>query len=293
VASGRALARGIDMKLQLVAPRQGLVWVRKAFRVFARQPLGFASLFAACLFVFLVLGLVPFVGTVALLVLPPVGSLLFMIASRGVEEGRSAMPGSMIELGRSRRSELLALLKLGLAYAASTFLLFWLAGVLDGGALESFLASLPDSKTTPDSAAARVADPNLQLGLILRLVFAGALSIPFWHAPALVHWDSQPWGKSLFFSSVAIWRNKGAFAVYGLAWMALWLMLLAVVSIGVGVFGPQRFTLVATPLTLIFTTVFYASLWYTFADCFSPAGPAGAEPGSDIDPPNPLTKGSP
>ena len=29
-------------------------------------------------------------------------------------------------------------------------------------------------------------------------------------------------------------------------------MLLAVVSIGVGLFGPQRFTLVATPLTLIF-----------------------------------------
>ena len=280
------------MKLQLVAPRQGAVWVRKAFQVFARQPLGFASLFAACLFVFLLLGLVPFVGTIALLVLPPAGSLLFMIASRRVGEGQPAMPGAIVELVSAGKSRLLSLLKLGLAYAGATFFVFWLAGVLDGGALERFLESLADAKTTPQSAAASVADPRLQLGLILRLLFAGALSIPFWHAPALVHWGGQGWAKSLFFSSVALWRNKGAFAFYGLVWMALWMMLLAIVSIGVGVFGPQRFTLVATPLTLIFSTIFYASLWFTFADCFSSADAASTPPGDSVGPTDSLTKGS-
>jgi len=280
------------MKLQLVAPREGAVWVRKAFQVFARQPLGFASLFAACLFVFLLLGLIPFVGTIALLVLPPAGSLLFMIASRRVSEGQAAMPGAIVELVTSGRSRLVSLLKLGLAYAGATFFVFWLAGVLDGGALEKFLESLADARTTPQSAAARVADPHLQLGLILRLVFAGALSIPFWHAPALVHWGGQGWAKSLFFSSVALWRNKGAFALYGLVWMALWMLLLAIVSIGVGVFGPQRFTLVATPLTLIFSTIFYASLWFTFTGCFSPAAPASAAPGESSGPTDSLTKGS-
>jgi hypothetical protein len=280
------------MKLQLVAPRQGLVWVRKAFQVFARQPLGFAALFAACLFVFLLLGLIPFVGTIALLVLPPAGSLLFMIASRLASEGKAPMPAAIVQLATSGRSRLLALLKLGIAYAAATFFVFWLAGVIDGGALEAFLESLPDAKTTPESAAAHVGDPRLQLGLLLRLVFAGALSVPFWHAPALVHWGGQGWAKSLFFSSVALWRNKGAFAVYGLAWMALWLLLLAIVSVGVGLFGPQRFTLVAMPLTLIFSTIFYASLWFTFADCFAPADAETSaprdDPGTDS-----LTKGSP
>ena len=280
------------MKLQLVAPREGAVWVRKAFQVFARQPLGFASLFAACLFVFLLLGLIPFVGTIALLVLPPAGSLLFMIASRRVSEGQPAMPGAIVELVTSGKSRLLSLLKLGLAYAGATFFVFWLAGVLDGGALEKFLESLADAKTTPQSAAAHVGDPRLQLGLILRLLFAGALSIPFWHAPALVHWGGQGWAKSLFFRSVALWRNKGAFALYGLVWMALWMLLLAIVSIGVGVFGPQRFTLVATPLTLIFSTIFYASLWFTFTGCFSPAAPASAAPGESSGPTDSLTKGS-
>jgi hypothetical protein len=274
------------VKLQLVAPRQGLVWVKQAFRVFARQPLGFAALFAACLFVFLLLGLIPLIGTVALLVLPPAGSLLFMIASRRVGEGKHAMPGAIVELASAGRGRLLALLKLGLAYAAATFVVFWIAGILDGGTLEAFLESLPDTKTTPESAAVRVSDPRLQLGLILRLLFAGALSIPFWHAPALVHWGRQDWAKSLFFSSVALWRNKGAFGLYGAAWLALWMLLLAFVSLGVGVFGPQRFTLVATPLTLVFSTIFYASLWFTFADCFS--SDDGASPAALVDSSDPL-----
>jgi hypothetical protein len=269
------------VKLQLVAPRQGMAWVHKAFQVFARQPLGFAALFAAGLFAFLLLGLIPLIGGIALLVLPPAGSLLFMIASRRVVDGRNAMPGAIVELVTSGRKRLLALLQLGIAYAAATVAVFWLAGVLDGGAFEAFFASLPDPKTTPETAAARIADGRLQLGLILRLVFAGALSIPFWHAPALVHWGEQGWAKSLFFSSVALWRNKGAFAVYGIAWMALWMLLLAFVSIGVGLFGPQRFTLVATPLTLVFLTVFYASLWFTFADCFSSDDAKPARDGVD------------
>jgi hypothetical protein len=274
------------VKLQLVAPRQGLVWVKQAFRVFARQPLGFAALFAACLFVFLLLGLIPLIGTVALLVLPPAGSLLFMIASRRVGEGKHAMPGAIVELASAGRSRLLELLKLGLAYAAATFVVFWIAGILDGGTLEAFLESLPDTKTTPESAAVRVTDPRLQLGLILRLLFAGMLSIPFWHAPALVHWGRHNWAKSLFFSSVALWRNKGAFGLYGAAWLALWMLLLAFVSLGVGVFGPQRFTLVATPLTLVFSTIFYASLWFTFADCFS--SDDGAPPAALVDSSDPL-----
>jgi hypothetical protein len=202
------------------------------------------------------------------------------------------MPGAIVELVTSGKSRLLSLLKLGLAYAGATFFVFWLAGVLDGGALEKFLESLADAKTTPQSAAAHVGAPRLQLGLILRLLFAGALSIPFWHAPALVHWGGQGWAKSLFFSSVALWRNKGAFAVYSLVWLALFLVLLAIVSIGAGLFGPERFALVAVPLILVFMTLFYASLWFTFAGCFSPSDPGAASRRDDVDPPDSLTKGS-
>ena len=280
------------MKLLQVAPGQGTVWVRKAFQAFGRQPLGFASLFAAGLFTSLVLGLVPLLGSIATLALAPVISLLFMIASRRVGAGQAAMPGAIVELFRSGRSRLVALVKLGLVYVAATFLLFWLAGVLDGGALAAFFATLRDAKLTPESAAAHIAAPGVQFGLLLRLLFLGVLSIAFWHAPALVFWGDPGWAKSLFFSSVALWRNKGAFAIYSLVWLALFMVLLAIVSIGAGLFGPERFALVAAPLMLVFMTLFYASLWFTFADCFSPSDPLADSRRDDIDPPDPLTKGS-
>jgi len=280
------------MKLQQVAPGQGSTWVRKAFQVFGRQPLGFASLFAAGLFASLVLGVIPVLGSIATLALAPAISLLFMIASRRVGAGEAAMPGAIVELFRAGRSRLIALVKLGLAYVVATFLLFWLASVLDGGALASFFSTMKDAKLTPEIAAARVAEPGVQFGLVLRLLFLGLLSIAFWHAPALVFWDDRGWAKSLFFSTVALWRNKGAFTVYSLVWVALFMVLLAIVSIGAGLFGPERFALVAAPLMLVFMTVFYASLWFTFADCFIPSDPIAAPGGDDVDPPDPLTKGS-
>jgi len=265
--------------------------VRKGFQVFGRQPLGFASLFAAGLFVSLLLGVIPLLGSVAALALAPALSLLFMIASRRVEVGQAAMPGAIVELFQAGRNRWVALVKLGIAYVVATFLFFWLAGVLDGGALDAFFASLRDTKLTPESAAAHVAEPGVQFGLLLRLLFLGVLSIAFWHAPALVFWGDPGWAKSVFFSTIALWRNKGAFTIYSLVWLALLMALLAIISIGAGLFGPERFALVAAPLMLVFMTLFYASLWFTFADCFTPADPVAASPRGDVDPPAPLTKG--
>jgi len=280
------------VKLLQVAPSQGSVWVRKGFQVFGRQPLGFPSLFAAGLFMSLLLGVIPIVGSIATLALAPAVSLVFMIASRRVATGQAAMPGAIVELFGAGKSRLVALLKLGLVYVAATVLFFWLAGVLDGGALDSFFATLRDSKLTPESAAARVAEPGVQVGLLLRLLFLAALSIAFWQAPALVFWGDPGWAKSLFFSSVALWRNKGAFTIYSLVWLALFMVLLAVVSIGAGLFGPERFALIAAPLMLVFMTLFYASLWFTFADCFSSSDPVAAPKSDSVDPPEPPVKGT-
>ena len=113
---------------------------------------------------------------------------------------------------------------------------------------------------------------------MFRLGLAGLLSVPFWHAPALVLWDGQGFAQALFSSTIACWRNRGAFLVYSVAWTAL------VISVGTGgslVFmllgQAQLFALAAVPMSLLLTTVFYASLYFTFADCFAtdePAAPA-------------------
>ena len=56
--------------------------------------------------------------------------------------------------------------------------------------------------------------------------------------------------------------------------------------------GPDRVKLLALPLSLVFLTVFYASVWFTFADCFAPSDVAAPAPRADLDPPDSATKGS-
>ena len=78
--------------------------------------------------------------------------------------------------------------------------------------------------------------------------------------------------KSLFFSLVAIFRNRKAYLLYGAMWLAL--------SLGVGMVAMLllafvlRFSgliLAATamlPLSLVLAAIFFTSQWFTFRDSF-------------------------
>jgi hypothetical protein len=256
------------------------MWVRQGFALFFKQPLAFAGLFATFLFAVFVLTVVPFIGSLLVLAALPLASLGFMIASRVALDGRFALPNVFIEPLRGPRPRVVAIVQLGLLYAAATLAILWLSDVVDGGALDRLLETLSSGKATQDSVAQKLADPQLQFGLLLRFGLAGLLSVPFWHAPALVHWGEHTAGKALFFSTVAVWRNKGAFAVYSLAWFAVIMLFALLANLVFGLLGQARLVaLAAMPASLVFSTVFYASLYFTFADCFVPDA-VDAAPGS-------------
>ena len=257
------------MKLQLVSPARGATWVRQGFAVFFKQPLAFAAVFAGLMFALFVLALLPTIGPLLLLSGLPLATLAFMIATRRATQGRSPLPAAFIEPVQAGRVRLLVLAKLGLAYAVSTFLIMWLSDAADGGALDALLKTLGDTKTPPEQIVARIRDPQLQFGIVLRVGLASLLSLPFWHAPALSHWGGLGAAKALFFSFVACWRNKGAFAVYALTWAGVILGFAVLANITFLMLGQLRLIgVLAMPASLLFSTVFYASLYFTFADCF-------------------------
>ncbi len=259
------------MRLQLVPPRQGAQWVRQGFAVFVKQPIAFAGLFATFLFVVFAFTLLPFIGPLLLLALLPLGSLGFMIATRHALEGQFPMPRAFIEPLRTGRPKLLALVKLGLLYAAATWAILALCDVIDGGALDALMEAQASNASSPDVIAAKLAHPRLEAGVLLRFALLGLLSVPFWHAPGLVHWGRQTAAKALFFSTVACWRNKGAFIVYSLTWFGVFVLFALVANLAFGLLGRgQLVPFIAMPASLIFSTVFYASLYFTFASCFTP-----------------------
>ncbi len=265
------------MNLQLVPARQGAVWVRRGFQAFIRQPFGFASLFAVCLFFVLLLRAGPALLSLALVIVAPAVSLLFMIATRLSTEGRSPMPHAFTELARAGRPSHVGLLKLGIAYLVAATAIYALSAAVDGGAFGTFVESTRDGKSSQEEVVANMVDARLQLGFFLWFTLVGLLAVPFWHAPALVHWGAQGWAKSLFFSTVAVWRNRGAFAMFGLTWAAVGFAFMMLSAVGVGLLGPQLYPVVGAPVMLALATVFYASLWFTFADCFSTAEIAAPE----------------
>ncbi len=268
------------MRLQTVPARQGIVWVRQGLRTFFKRPLAFAALFATFMFAVFALALLPFVGALIMLALLPLVSLGFMIATRITVDGGFPTARVFVDPLRPAAPGRNAIIQLGVVYAVATFVVMWLSDLVDRGAFEALMDAIPGAQTAPDAVAARLAAPGLGAGLLLRFGLAGLLAVPFWHAPALAHWDGHGCAKALFSSTLACWRNRGAFAVYGLVWFALIIAFGTLGSLLFALLGqPQLFALAAVPVSLLFTTVFYVSLYFTFDDCFAAGeGQAAAGP---------------
>jgi hypothetical protein len=250
------------MKLKLVPPRQGMLWVRHGLRVFFQRPVAF------CLLLFLYM----LIGPMLAFAIAPLVSLGFMIATRQALQGRFPMPGVFIEPLRSGRAQRWAQLQLGVAYAVGIALVLWLGDSIGGSALAALHQTLSSGHATPDEIAPLVQDPSFLLAWAVVLLGLGLLSVPFWHAPALVHWDAQPVAKALFFSTVACWRNKAALSVYMLGWTAVTLVFAVLSNLLLGLLGAGQLLFVAAmPAALMLSAAFYASLYFTFADSFEPA----------------------
>lgn len=261
--------RTVPLTLRQVPPRQGLQWVREGFQAFFKRPLAMAGLFAMFMFVALLVMLLPLVGPVLLLGALPLASLAFMLATQAVLAGRFPMPGIAVAPLRSDRARRLALLQLGFGYALASFIIMAVSGAVDGGTFEALQDAMARGAEGSQAVSELLGDGRLLAGVVVRLGLAVLLAVPFWHAPALVHWSGQGALQSLFSSTLAVWRNRGAFLVYGLAWAAtLGLFAFAANFAGLVFGAPQLMGAVMMPAALMFSTVFYASLYFTFADSF-------------------------
>jgi hypothetical protein len=227
----------------------------------------------------MVLMVLPYVGALLLLAGLPLLTLGFANATRAALAGENVHAGQLVEpllpgADKPRRRTLLALC---IGFAATSALVMLLAEGADGGSFERLQILLA---STRDEAANReidalLADPRLHRGMWLRLGLTGLLSIPFWHAPMLVWWHGQGAAQALFSSTLACWRNKGAFAMYFAAWIATVLLFgLACGLVFTLIGAPQMLAAAALPAGLLFSTAFYVSLYFSYADCFGESGDA-------------------
>ncbi|MBL0727719.1 BPSS1780 family membrane protein [Piscinibacter sp. HJYY11] len=260
------------MKLRQVPAREGVQWARMGLRMVMAKPLSFMGLFGVVLLGMLVVQILGWIGSLLLWACLPLITLGFMIATRQVVQGSTpsfqvfAAP-LRVDRGRTR-----AMWQLGALYALAMLLVIVVHGWIDDGRMAALQVAATSGKSSPEAIGQLVADPRLQGGLLWFAAAASLLSVPFWHAPALVHWGGHTVAKALFSSTVACWRNKGAFVLYALTGVGAVTAFALVSSLLFALLGaPNLAAVVMMPAVLFFTVVFYASLYFTYAGCFEQA----------------------
>jgi hypothetical protein len=237
------------MKLNIVPARTGIQWVKLGIQTFSKQPLALAGLFFMYMTAVIVVAMVPVVGVVIGGMLVPAATLGLMAATEEATKGRFPMPSVLLSAFRAGRQRVRAMLLLGVIYTVGSMVVTSLASLLAGGR--------PTVEGELDSA------------MLLALALHTPLFLMFWHAPALVHWHGVTPAKSLFFSVVACLKNFGAFLIYGMAWLAVFLVFGSAFGlVGALLGGPAMAKAVMMPMALLMAAMFSTSMYFTFRDSF-------------------------
>ena len=251
------------MLLHTVPARQGLQWVLQGMRTFWKQPLAMSGLFFLFMALASLVSMVPVIGGALALVLMPAFTVGLMAAAQIAGEGRFPTPGTLWQALRPgpRRAPML---QLGALYAGGFLLLMAASMLVDGGQFARvYLAGEP---IRPELVQAT----SFQAALWVSMLLYAPLSMLFWHAPALVFWQNVPPVKSLFFSWMACWRNKGAFLIYVVVWAAVFGSAALVAMLAATLMGDPQMTLsIMMPLALLVAAMFFTSMVFTVKDCFS------------------------
>lgn len=256
----------LAVQLRAVPASQGWHWVRQGMNLTMSHPLGFVGLWCATMLAwFLVSLLAQPVGAIVVAGSMPIVWLAFMRATR------RAMAGAPITLRvysevwavpPARRQALLAVCGL---YVLALVVVLLLVKLLGPGVSELGGLNSGDPKAFEEAMLSPQFLGNLAW-------FAGLMvpvSILFWHAPPLVHSVGLRPAKALFFSWMACWHNRWAFAVYGLAWGGVAMTMSLMLSLIAQLAGSaELLAMLSTPASMLLGAGFYASLYFTVADCF-------------------------
>ena len=240
----------------------GWMWVRDGWSLFKSQPLAFFSWAMFVSLLLMIATITPPIGPIFFIVLMPTATLLSLSAGRHATEGRRILLGTWIEPLRQplvfRR-----LLGMGGLYVVFCLLLGLAVFMPFSGEVTDALRNV--EKTNDLLPLMEAVRTPMVIFAILYVVMAAI----FWFAPALVGWHGIRITQALFFSWIACWRNKWAFLVYGLCWLAVFLGIDTLVSLLVLIgLSTSTAATIQVPLNVVATSVLYCSFYTSYLAVF-------------------------
>ena len=198
-----------------VSPGHGLQWIASGWELFKRNPLGWILISLALFVVWLVLLNIPKLGPLLFNLLFPIFFAGLMLACRALEQGKQLEFGYLFAGFKENAA---ALVSVGGVYLVG--LLLVLAIVSSSGTLPRLPA-----KATPEDIATLQTELRKMTGPILAGV---ALFVPLlmltWFAPLLIIFRKMNAVPALKMSFTACMQNIGAFTLYGLLLLVIWIV---------------------------------------------------------------------
>ncbi len=221
---------------------QGSAWIGRGWAMFAAAPLLWIVCLIIFLAIYLVLNLVPLIGTFA-------AYALFGLLAGGLMLGAHAQHGGRpLEVNDLfsgfKEPHLMPLLIVGLIYMAAWMVLMVVAGLLFAALLGASGAIGVLLSGDSGALAGLIAGAGLGAVLVLLVVLAAAVPIfmAFWFAPALVAINQIPPMDALSMSFSACIKNFLPFLIYGLIFLVLFIIGTIPLGLGLLVVVPLMYT---------------------------------------------------
>ena len=212
-----------------VPAAEGWTWIVEGWELFKKQPGIWVALVVLFAIIFVVLAVIPVIGSIAMVVLAPVFTGGMVLGCRALEQGGQLEIGHLFAGFRERFGTLVSV---GLIYLAASIVIALVVGLVTGAGLWALLGGGAD--------AVRVGAAGLTA--LLAILVMMALMIPvfmaIWFAPPLVLFHEQGAGEAMKGSFIACLKNIVPFLVYGAILFVL--AILASIPLGAGwlVLGP-------------------------------------------------------
>ena len=222
-----------------LAAGQGAGWWGEGWRIFCAAPAVWIGIFVIFVVASIALVLIPVVGSLVHTVLTPVFVGGVMLGCHALARGEPLRIGHLFEGFQGGRFAPLCIL--GLLWLS---ILFVIAIVMVGTVFltlgASGLAALMDfGGNALDFAALASAGAAIVVVGLIALAVALLVAMAYWFAPALVVLNGEQPMAALEKSFAASWRNFGAFLLYGLIYIGLAIVASIPMALGWLVLGPM------------------------------------------------------
>jgi uncharacterized membrane protein len=225
----------------------GWTWIAEGWELFKRQPGVWIAIIVLLFLISIVAAMIPFIGSLALMVLFPVFTGGLMLGCRALAEGGSLEVGHLFAGFRERLGTLAAV---GGIYLVATMAIALVVGVVTGASMFAMMSG--DTQVDPTEAAGALT------GMLLAVLVMMALMIPVfmgvWFAPPLVLFHQRSALDAMKESFSGCLRNIVPFLLYGVILTVL--SFIAAIPIGLGflVLGPVAAASVYTAYRDIYFT---------------------------------------